>query len=163
MALQPLRLAITNLYYYIQEIMQTNGFITSEYTITIGYPNEDELTKINTWPTIVVEAETMFGIDFELGSRQSKVIHFFIDVLAKSNGQKEDIAYFLWNSLNETYIPYYDFNTGYPTAVGDYSGITRSGSMYIDNLTANQVVPENTVVLGEKHHIIIDGFLTLAN
>jgi hypothetical protein len=162
--MQATRLVIQTSYCKIQEIMQANGFTAAEYSIQVGYPNESQIAAINKWPLITVESDNVIGFDAELGSRPWKSIRFFIDVLAKSNGQREDLAYLLWDSLNDSYIPYYNFNEGFPTVIGDYTGISKLGSILIEDMTINNVNPEKySNILGENHHAIIDGFITLAN
>lgn len=162
-SMQLMRIADLNLNYKIQEIMEDNGFTSGTYRVYDGYPNEQDLKTSNIWPTIVVEIQNMFGRNVELGSRQWPTFQVIIDVLARTDSQRDDITYLLWNSLNEISFTLYDFNSGFPSTVGDYSGITTLGDWEIGNLTSINLEPIYPGIIGEQHHAMLDGVLYLPN
>jgi len=116
------------------------------------------------WPTVTVEIQLVFGKDVELGSEQWPAMQILVDVLAQTDSQRDDIAYLVWRTMNETIYLFYDFNSGFPATVGDYSGINVVGNWTIDNMTiANLTPPDKTTVRGLQHHALIDGILHLPN
>jgi len=161
-----MRLADLNLVYKVIEVMEANGFVNGKYQVIDGYPNEIDLAAMNVWPTLSVEINSLYGRDVELGSKQWPGCQVAIDVFAKTDSQRDDIGYLLWNTLNEGSYVLYDFNTGFPsTASGvSYSGITPIGDWSLDQMTIfNLDSPSDTIVEGEKHHSLVDGILLLPN
>lgn len=159
------RLVGQNLYYKVQEIMNTNSYTQdTDYTLVAAFPNKSQLEQINKWPCIVIETNEFFGRDVELGSQQWGTSHFFIDILARTKGQKEDIAYLLYSNLNEKSIAFYDFNSGFPTSPGNYSGITRLGEAAVQDLSIHTIEPdEYNNVVGEIYHAMLDGIIYLGS
>lgn len=154
------RLASLNLIYKIKEIMENNGF--ANYDVIEGYPNVLDENTAFTWPTIAIELDQFFGRDVEIGSNQWGGAKFTVDIFANTDSQRDDVSYIIWHSLNENYSILYDFNSGFPTVVGDYSGISTIGDWYTDKLTIFRIPPVvNSQVIGEKHHGLIDGVLLL--
>ena len=161
------RLAELNLIYKIRELMEDYGFDTpdGDYVVTTDFPSFiDENSPI--WPTITVGIDATWGRDVELGSKGWPAFAISIDVFAKNNSQRSDITHMLWEGLRENTLPFYDFNSAFPSATGDYDGIypyNYTADYYIDNLTFNNLDPIDTVVEGEKHHALGDGFLYVPN
>jgi len=158
------RVADMNVIYKIREIMENNGFTSGKYQVVDGFPNESKLERGMIWPTIAVEIQLVFGKDVELGSEQWPALQISIDVLAKTDSQRDDIAYLIWRTMNEEIYTFYDFNSGFPVAVGNYAGITTNGDWSLDNMTITNLTPPNkTTVDGLQHHAFIDGLLHLPN
>ena len=166
MSMQKPRLADLNLVYKMHDIMLANGFTATRYKVLDSYPDMIDLDTDNIWPTVVVEMGPFFGRDVEIGSSQWPAMMFFIDILAKTDGQRDDLSYLIWNTLNEGNFTFYDFNSGFPTigASVDYSGITTIGQFVAENLSITPLDPPGlTNIDGEKHHSIIDGIMLLSN
>lgn len=158
------RLADLNLNYKLREILEDNGFTSSQYQVIDSYPNNIDWDASQVWPTVSVTIEGFFGRDVELGSGQWTTLHFAIDVFAKNDSQRDDLTYTIWKQLNEKSFTFYDFNSGFPTTVGDYSGITTIGDYNIENLTSIVIPPPaQTNIVGERHHALLDGLLLLSN
>lgn len=144
--------------------MEDNGFTSSTYTIMNSFPNRTDLSNINIWPTITVEIDNFYGRPVELGAKPWGTIQFFVDVLAKSKGQKEDISYLIYNGINEEYITYYDFNIDFPERVADYSPAAVLGQLYVDQVSIANVEPDpSSNIVGEQNHAIISGIINLPN
>jgi len=159
--MQLFRLAGLCLVYKIKEILSNNDF---SYTVEPGYPPDSEMKTQQTWPLITVQTDNLFGRDIELGSNQWPACQVFIDIFANTDGQREDIAYTLWNSLNENNYTLYNFNSGFPSAVGDYSGISTLGEYATGTFTFYNIAPpEETNIVGLKHHGVLSGVLYLPN
>jgi hypothetical protein len=162
--MQKLRLLEQNLVYKVKEVMENNGFSSGYYDVKVGYPNERDLAEGYTWPTITVDIEYLFGRNVELGSDQWPGVQVALDVFANTKSQRDDVSYILWNDLNENYFTFYDFNSAFPSSVGDYSGMRASGEYYVKNLTVVHLAPpSDTVIEGEKHHSVLDGMIDLPN
>lgn len=162
MAMTQLRMLEQSLYYKVQELMNTMGYTVGRYTIIAGYPNELEIAQQEILPIITVEVDDLFGRDFELGSKQVATVHFTLDVFSKSRGQRGDIAYTLQSNLNDSSLMLYDFNTGFPTAIGNYTGIATLGSCDVFSVTIANVVPDvQSVIPGDRFHAIVDGLINL--
>jgi len=159
-----LRLADLNLNYKVKEIMETIGYSTGEYSVVDGYPNNIDLRNSLTWPIVSIEIDNMFGRDVELGASQWPACQVSIDVFSKTDGERDDISYYIWDSLNENSYDLYDFNSAFPSAVGNYSGISSLGNWGVGNLSVHNLPPETeSNVSGETHHSLIDGLLYLPN
>ncbi len=159
-----LRLVDLNLNYKVREIIENNGYSSSQYRVIDGYPNSIDLTTDELWPTVSIEMDSLFGRDVEIGSEQWPGSQFSIDIFARTDSQRDDLTYLIWKELNESYYALYDFNVSFPTDVGDYSGIPSLGQWYIDNLTSiNLNPPQGTIIEGEKHHALMDGLIYMPN
>lgn len=162
--MQLARVADQNVVYKIREIIESLGFSSGDYQVIDGFPNESDLQDDMIWPTITVELKFIYGKDVELGSEQWPAAQILIDVLAKTNSQRDDISYTIWRTMNEEIYSFYNFNSGFPVAVGDYTGINNVGNWTIDNMTVTILTPpDKTTIEGLKHHALIDGLLHLPN
>jgi len=161
--MQLLRLGDLNLIYLIKEIMEDNGFTNGSYDVLDGYLSASDFNKSQILPTVTVEIDYLYGRDVELGSKQWPSLAVSIDVFAKTDTQRDDIAYILWTNLNETGHNLYDFNSAFPSAVGDYSGISSIGTYSIDQLTISYLEPEDSTFEGAKHRAVLDGYVNLPN
>ena len=158
------RLADLNLNYKVQEILENYGFTSGKYKVYDGYLNELDLNTNHIWPTVTIEMGDLVGRNVELGSKPWKTLFFAIDVYARTDSQRDDVMNVLWDELNDTIFTLYDFNDGFPSSVGDYSGLTTIGSYSIEEVTGRPLIPpEGESVIGEKHHSILDGILYLSN
>ncbi len=163
MSITKYRLALLNAVYKIKEILLANS-IYPQCTIVEGYPTEVDLKSTLTWPIISVEIDGFYGRDVELGSAAWPTCQLVIDIFAKTDSQRDDLGYILWDGLREDTFTFYDFNSGFPVSMVDYSGILNNGDWYVENLTINKIIPvSNTVIEGEKHHSVIDGIIYLPN
>jgi len=159
-----LRLVDLCLNYKVQELMEDNGFASTQYRVVDGYPNSIDLKTGELWPTISIEMDSLFGRDVEMGSEQWPGCQFSIDIFAKTDSQRDDLSYIMWKEFNEKYYTLYNFNIAFPTVLGTYTGIPSLGEWYIDNLTSiNLSPPDGTVLVGEKHHALLDGLIYLPN
>jgi len=163
-----LRLTDLNLIYKLMEVMEstTLGFLRANNRVIDGYPNDLDLNTITLWPTITVEIDSIFGRDIELGSNQWPAFSVTIDVLAKTDSQRDDISYYIWKELNEVGHTLYNFNSAFPSTSGavDYSGIPTLGEWYIDGLTMiNIEANKDSELVGLKHHSLLDGIIYLPN
>ena len=150
-----------SLIYYIKEILKNNNFNADN--VLDGYLDEVDVNRKDVWPTIIISRGKYFGRDVEMGASPYKTTFFMLDVYANSKSQRDDLGDILFDNLNEQIVKIYNFNI-FPTTVGDYTGITTSGDMYINSVEVIPVEPpERTNVLGEKYHIIVDGMLNLPN
>jgi len=146
-----------SLLYYVKEIMNDNGY---EDNVIDSYLNDIDLAKVDSWPTVAINRGRYSGEDFEIGSQQHKAAYFMIDIFANSKTQRDDLTELLFDSLNEITVPLYDFDIGFPVTTGDYTGITRLGEVYIDNVSGMPLEPpEQTNIVGENNHAILDGII----
>lgn len=159
------RLANLCLVYKIKDLLENNiGLSSANYQVRDGYPNEQALNETIVWPLVSVEFTDLFGRDVELGSESWPVCQVAIDVFARTDTQRDDITYILWKELNDLSLVLYNFNSAFPTVVGDYTGIPSLGSFGVANMSYQNVIPEvNSPSLGERHHSIIDGYIELPN
>ena len=147
---------------FLQEIMESNGFTNGSYDVIIKYPTD--VTKINIFPTLVVGKSSQKRFPFEIGGASRKQMVITIDVFTNSQNQREDIANILDDNLTEKYISIYNFNSGFPSTVGDYTGITKLGECYVNSLTMYTLPPPVYTEVGqEKFHDIINMIITLPN
>jgi len=146
-----------SLVYKVRELMINNGY---DDNVIDAYLNDVDIERIDSWPTIAITRGRYTGEDFELGSYQHKAAYFTIDVFANSKTQRDDITELLYDNLNEANVTFYDFDVKFPTTVGDYTGITRLGEFYIDNMSGSPIdPPERTNITGENNHAILDGII----
>lgn len=166
MSIGILRLVDLNLVYKIQELMEDYGFQNGEYNVVDGYPNFADSRTSLIWPTISVEISGLWGRDVELGSGQWPAFQVAIDIFANTDSQRDEIAYMLWNNLNEENFTLYDFNIDFPSSVGDYSGISAYNSTadyYIAQLSVTVLSPIDSNIEGERHRALLDGIIYLPN
>lgn len=138
-------------------------FTSGSYTVMDGYP--DNLDEITVFPVVTVQSSVGGALPVQLGSRSALNITWELDVLAHRDGQRDDIAYAIWDALSENSIVYYNFDSGgFPTVLGDYSGIATYGTITFSPGTMVVLTPENfTNIEAEKHHalIVITGYLSV--
>jgi len=158
-----LRLAHLSIIYKIEEIIEANGWVSGNYRVVDGYPSESELRDPIIWPTVSVGVGQLFGRDVELGSKVWPTFTIAIDVFAITDSQRDDLSYILWNELNENSYNLYDFNSAFPTILGDYTGIPVLGNYGVSKLTITPFDPEDSTIEGLNHHSMIDGLLLLPN
>lgn len=159
-----MRLADLTAIYKVKDIMNEAGYSETQYSVIDGYPNFVDLDTEIAFPIITVELDNVFGRNVELGSKQWPAFRISIDVFARSDAQRDDLSYMIWRALNETDFTFYDFNSGFPTAIGNYTGIDTIGTIYFDKMTIAVLSPGDfTSTEGEKHHALVDGFLYLPN
>lgn len=164
--MQKMRLADANLNIKIRELLSNFGFGVDRFDVIDSYPSIREEASTLKAPTVVVTTNTLFGKDIELGSSQWPNTTFALDVYAQTDGQRDDITYYLYNNLNDKLFTFYDFNDGFPdlTTAVSYSGITTFGDYYVEGVNAVAVAPpENSVWDGENHHQLIFGIIRMTN
>lgn len=139
MDLQDIQLAKLNLIYKLKDIMNTNGFAVGSYSVEAQYPYNS--TTNPNFPLIAVEVGPVVSKPIQLGSDNIKRCLFFIDVLAKTDSQRDDISDLIFDALDNYNLPFYDFNTGIPTAIGVYTGITQRGNIILGNVMMENIYP----------------------
>lgn len=148
------RNADLSLVYHIREVMEDNGWLNGDYEVIDAYP--DNLDKITKFPVVSVQMNVGVSLPFQIGSTNALSITWLIDVFAKSDGQRDDITYFIWNDLQDGQIVLYNFNTGFPASVGNYTGIGTLGNISFDNVSFSVIDPEMfSTTIAEKHHSLI--------
>jgi hypothetical protein len=162
--MQKFRAADISLVYKIREIMQTTlGFDSGQYTVLDGYP--DSLDEITVFPAVTVQSSVGGALPVQLSSRSALNVTWEIDVFAHRDGQRDDIAYAIWDTLSDVSITYYNFDSGgFPTTVGVYTGIATYGTITFSPGTMIILTPEEfTNIEAEKHHalIVITGYLSV--
>lgn len=158
------RLAELVIIYKIKEVLENLGLSSDDYRVISGFPNKEFLTEENVWPTISVEVDSLFGTNVELGSNQWPAVGIVIDIFAKTSGQLDDLSMELWEELNENSYTLYNFNSSFPSVVGDYSGIPSLGSFSVNDFTYNNLPPESfNSIDGMRYHGLFDGWLQLPN
>ena len=161
-----LRLADANLNIKIREMLQDFGFGTTAFDVIDSYPTDQDKDKIPKMPAVVVAVNSLTGEDVEIGSKQWPVVSFSLDVFAKTDGQRDDIAFYLWNNLNEGVFRFYDFSGGYPdlSTTISYTGISNDADYAIEDVTSVVVSPPEVPLWeGDKHHQLIFGTMKLPN
>lgn len=158
-----LRLAHLSIIYKIKEIIENNGWVSGNYRVIDGYPNESELRDTIIWPTVSVGVGRLFGRDIELGSESWPAFMLEVDVFAITDSQRDDLSFILWKELNDNIYNLYDFNSAFPTTLGDYTGIPILGNYGLQNLSITPLPPEDSTLDGLNHHSVIDGLLLLPN
>lgn len=161
-----LRSADLNMNIKVRELLQNFGFATTAFDVLDSYPTDQDLNKIPKLPSVVVSVNSLTGDDVELGSNQWPSVTFALDVFAKTDGQRDDISYYLWNNLNEGVFRFYDFSNGFPdlTTTIDYTGIANNSDYRVDGVTSVVMAPPEVPLWeGEKHHQLIFGTMKLPN
>jgi hypothetical protein len=150
------RLAMSNILWRVREVMESNGFSSSSYSVIYGYPNEE---KVLQFPTITISKNNISYIGIELTAKDRERISIVLDIFGNADSQRDDITDLLCEYFNQRTIVMYDFTTGFPTIVGDYSGIPRLGEMYVAKLWATTLqIPSFVNIDAKKYHdmIILD-------
>jgi len=99
------RLEDLSVYYWLKDKFSAYSFIT----IVDGYPENDLVI-----PSISVDWDSIEGRYHELGNRKTvKIRDWYIDIFAKNKSQRDEIAYKIYNDLDDG-IPVYDYNEGFP-------------------------------------------------
>lgn len=155
------RNAMQSIFAKIQEILVDEGFdLTSTprtATITMAYPKKDDLQTIIK-PLIIVN--NLAGNDFavELGSNDATRIMVDIDVYAKDDGQRDDLGYVIRKGFRNKSLAVYNFDDGFPSSIGNYSGISTRGKMTIISTQYNNLDPQlyDTQDLGHHQVITLD-------
>ena len=155
------RNAMQSIFAHIQEILVDEGFnLTSTpptATITMAYPKKDDLQTIIK-PLIIVN--NLAGNDFavEIGSKDATRLLVDIDLYAKDDGQRDDLGYILRTSFRNNRLAVYNFDDGFPTSIGDYTGISTRGKMTIMGTQYNNMDPQlyDTQDLGHHQVITLD-------
>lgn len=158
------RLVHSNLIYKIRDLMEDYGY--SSYKVIDRYPNISDLNTDITFPTVSVEITQQFGRGVEIGSKAWPTFSFAIDVFARTDQERDDLSYYLWDSLEEYTGNLYNFNSAFPSSVGDYTGIypyNYTAEYYIDNMSVVNLVPVESEYTGEQHRATLDGFVYVPN
>jgi len=162
MGMGKLRLADASLIYHLRELMENSGWSSGEYTVMDAYP--DNLDTITKFPALTVQTITGDPRPIQLGSKSALELTWAIDIFAKADGQRDDITQLVWDDLIESQIVLYDFNDGFPSVLGDYSGISSLGTVTFESITMNVVEPDTfTNTIAEKHHslIVVSGYISV--
>jgi hypothetical protein len=152
--MQKLRLADSSLIFHLQEVMENAGWANGAYEVIDAYPTN--LDRITIFPAISVQSNVGDSLPVQVGTKSTLSVTWLIDIFAQGDGQRDDIVYFIWDDLQENQIVLYDFNTGFPPSVGDYTGISTLGKIYFDNVSFQVIDPDEfSTTIVEKHHALI--------
>jgi hypothetical protein len=140
--------------------MENNNYQNGNYKVIKTYPTD--VDEINIFPTVSVERINSTKIPYQIGSRNQKQLIFSIDIFAQGGDQKEDLVDILIDNLKHEYIPIYNFNSGFPSAVGVYGAIPKLGDMYIQDFNSHSLPPpQYTKIEQKKFHEMINIVITL--
>ncbi len=105
----------SNLYIERLEDLSLIYLIKDSFASVVGLPIEDGFpTSSLIIPSIAIEAGKIKIQDFELGNRDGlRYRKWYIDVFAKTKGQRDDFGYKVLNDLRDG-ILVYDYNMGFP-------------------------------------------------
>lgn len=137
--------ALRNIYWKVREIVEDNGYSSSEYSITISYPNNED--DIRETPMIAVELGYSSGIPLQLGSTDRLHVIVFIYIIGDSRSQVEEIASVLWDTMNAKHYTLYDMESSAPSAVGNYSGLSSAGKFM---LTKGEIDPSSVITTKDE-------------
>ena len=141
--------------YYLREQMEDNDYVNGNYDVIDAYPADYD--KVNIFPTISVERVNTTKIPYQIGSRDRKKLIYSIDVFAYGQNQKDDVVEILMDNLQHKYINIYNFNSGFPSAVGVYGAIPKLGEGYVESFNAHSIPPPSfTNVAQKKYHEMIN-------
>lgn len=130
------RLSIHSMFYKIKDILTDNGFDTEgdDRTATVLMKFPEKINEFATMikPIFVVKYEEGSNVPVQIGSDDCTQCTFNIDVYAKDDGQRDDLGYLLRRSLMNHTFTVYNFNDGFPSIIGDYSGISTKGKMTVE-------------------------------
>lgn len=160
--MQKFRLADASLIYHLREMMETNGWTSGNYEVKDAYP--DNIAEITKFPLLTVQTISVDSKPIQLGNRSTMNVTWAIDIFAKTDGQRDDVAQLLWDDLNESSINIYDFNDGFPAILGDYTGIGTLGTINFESINMSVIEPEAfTNTIAEKHHIlvVVSGYMSI--
>lgn len=155
MQLQDTQLTKYSVIYFIKDLLYNAGFSTADYRVTNSYPYTS--TSVSVMPLVVVDSGPAVAVPYQLSSVNVNRYMFFIDVFAKSDSQRDDVSDIIFDSLKEERIPIYDFNTGFPTIIGNYTGITEIGSLEMEgNPSMLDIHPsiEEAINMFQHHKLI---------
>jgi len=106
-----------SLVYWLKQQLVEYPFIS----VVDGYMPDDLII-----PSVAVEWDYIEGYPLELGNRNfAKERVWYIDIFAKTKGQKQALGYLLFNAVNNG-IPVYDYNMGFPP---DVTNQTQLGTL----------------------------------
>jgi len=125
------RSLLPNMVWYVKDILEDNGYSSSEYSIDLSYPNNEDTYRVK--PMLGVQLGPMVSKPFQLGSKARQVNLFYVFVVGPSRSQIIQILDLLWDQLNETVKTFYDMSSAEPSVVGDYSGLSSAGKLIINN------------------------------
>lgn len=109
-----------SVYYYIQTLLST----TPQVRVVDEFPIQGLVL-----PTVSVEAKTLEPVSFELGNEnRTSIREWYIDVFAQNKSQRDELGYFILNSLDQC-IPIYDYDEGFPPTT-----VTQLGCLEVLNL-----------------------------
>lgn len=168
MLMTKLRLADLNLNIKTRELVGRDGFGfgVTDYSVQDSFPTDRQRLAALKIPTVVVTTNKLFGRNVELGSRPWGNVTFTLDVFANTDGQRDDLAYYLWSNLTEKTFTFFDFNDGFPslTTAISYIGITANGNYFVDEVISTTIAPPlETEWEGENHHQLLLGTIRLAS
>jgi hypothetical protein len=149
-----------SLIYYLREVMEDNDYQNGKYEVINAYPQD--VDKVNVFPTISVERINSTKIPYQISSKNQKQLIFSLDIFGQGNDQREDLVDILSDELEHKYIPIYNFNSGWPSAVGVYGAIPDLGDMYVQSFSSHALPsPQYTEVEAKKFHEMINIVITL--
>jgi len=137
--------AVRNIYWKIREIVEDNGYIASEYSISLAYPNNE--SDIRETPMIAIELGYSDGKPLQLGSTDRLHSILFIYIIGNSRSQVEEISSLLWDEMNSQHYTMYDLSAQSPTAVGDYSGLVDAGKLIFSK---GEIVPSDVITTKDE-------------
>lgn len=153
------RLSVQSVMAYLEEILTDNGFVVQgslspsspTATIMLSFPmSDDQKTIIK--PLIIVSYVGGNNVPLQIGTDDVSRVQFIIDLYAKDDGQRDDVGYIIRKNFVNRRLPVYDFNTGFPSVVGDYSGISTKGKMIILSTSFFNPEPDIHEVANLSHH-----------
>jgi len=99
------RIQDLSIFYWLDSI------VPSIVTVVDGFPTGDlEL------PTVSITPLELRGLPFELGGCEQDRFFWRIDIFAKHVAQRDELAYMIFNALEQN-IPVYDYDVGFPPPV----------------------------------------------
>lgn len=136
------------------ELMEDFGFVHGRYTVIDSYPNIQ--TDSPVFPLITVGSPYRSSVPVQLSSRPCIEIRVAIDVFANSEAQKSDIVDLLQENIVDKYLTVYNFSTGFPSAVGVYTGISNYGKMLVKGFSSVDMPSSKfEKIEQEKYHEMI--------
>jgi hypothetical protein len=95
--------------YFLKDLFTSVGI---NVNVVESFPETDLVL-----PTVSVDWSDFDGIPYELGNRKFlKERVWYIDVFAKTNTQRNDFTYKIFNALQDG-VSVYDYNSGFPPDV----------------------------------------------
>lgn len=156
------RNADISLVYHLRELIEDSGWSANAYEVLDAYPvNLDTITK---FPSIAVQMSVGNSFPFQIGSPSALSITWLIDIFAKGDGQRDDVTYLIWENLRDNQITLYDFNSGFPASVGNYTGISTLGNINFTNVSYQVIDPDEfSKTIADKHHslVVAIGYLSV--